>query len=822
MTATASDVIRVAALAWEIYRMGWSEEFDASQQYHDFGSDIKSLAENLNNIVRVVENARATWIQESVRIARSRGPPLQKDWDLSSLHEIIGDYRSTLEDCKRLLEQNYEFRNNRNFAYNIEWNLVIQPKVDRLRKRLESHNSKISILLKPLELNLLSDIHRDLADRIDAVHRSILHLHGLLIPDVEQAISEQGRAIPIPLIVPADVERRFQTAAERFYPAVRTPGNFPLQAGADAFVAHMDESTRRFSAGNFLNERTPSPKQYLALLKCVWIMRCLQESYELRTAPDSSQWPGYIAQLNEDLAVECLRFTAPSAQRLIAPDVGSPRPEDEYSIWPGEDIAEYISPHSEVYLEEILKLPMPSPSPSLRRAMTVYKLDATKYRLVESIEDSNSPAARRQEYKMEIDLKTVNLTPIYATPSSRPKSMEVQITSSSAKTNPTFQEHKQMLRFQHLLTGYKVYERYDQAMVTASFFVSGQEKPIEEHARIQIWIPHPFASSNSANASASVTPTALQSPSSSTFQSPTMQSPIRSNTRGSLNASMESMTIGRNPGPINPSMESMTTGRNRDNRTPSRLSKSSSRGSLGTGRESATIGNSREDVRSSAFSMRSFTNKSRQRAPSVMTTSSTTSRRSTATSITTISTGAGNRAHLHTKPAKPLLVIFLKGKDASAKLAIVAIQMDDKTEVKRERCGCRSSNSNCRSSCIERSDGPLMVQRWDADQGLGSWNLAKLGVEQRKELPADAWNDVRRVSLNFEKTEDRYTFSGSPCACKPKMQHDLARCILDGHHGVFGVVKQIGSQRLRNYHQERDRASGENMVLGSLPEDEQW
>ena len=724
----------------------------AGQQYHDFGSDIKSLAENLNNIVRVVENARATWIQESVRIARSRGPPLQKDWDLSSLQEIIGDYRSTLEDCKRLLEQNYEFRNNRNFAYNIEWNLVIQPKVDRLRKRLESHNSKISILLKPLELNLLSDIHRDLADRIDAVHRSILHLHGLLIPDVEQAISEQGRAVPMPLIVPADIEKRFQSAAERSYPTVRTLGNFPLQAGADAFVTHMDESTKKFSAGNFLNERTPPAKQYLSLLKCIWIMRRLQESYELRSAPDSSQWPGYIAQLNEDLSVECVRFTAPSAQRLIPPDVSSPRPEDEYSIWPGEDISEFISPHSEVYLEELLKLPMPSPSPSLRRAMTVYKLDATKYRLVETIEDTGSPAARRQEYKMEIDLKTVNLTPIYATPSSRPKSMEVQLTTSSAKINPTFQEHRHMLRFQHLLTGYKVYERYDQAMITASFFISGQEKPIDEHARIQIWLPHPFASPDSANPSA-LTPTALQSPSSSTFQSPTIQSPMRTNTRGSLNASMESMTFWRNSGPMNASMESISTGRNRDNRTPSRLTKSSSRGSIGTARDSAIMGNSRDDVRSSAFSMRSFTNKSRQRPPSVMTTSSTTSRKSTATSITTISTGAGNRAHLHTKPAKPLLVIFLKAKDAAAKLAIVAIQMDDKTEVKRERCGCRSSNSNCRSSCIERSDGPLMVQRWDADQGLGSWNLAKLGVDQRKELPADAWNDVKRVSLNFEKTE---------------------------------------------------------------------
>lgn len=67
---------------------------------------------------------------------------------------------------------------------------------------------------------------------------------------------------------------------------------------------------------------------------------------------------------------------------------------------------------------------------------------------------------------------------------------------------------------------------------------------------------------------------------------------------------------------------------------------------------------------------------------------------------------------------------------------------------------------------------------------------------------------------------ERYRFSGSPCSCKPIMQHDLSRCITAGHHGVFGVVKQIGSQRLRVYHQERDEAAGRNIVLGSLPEDE--
>lgn len=51
------------------------------------------------------------------------------------------------------------------------------------------------------------------------------------------------------------------------------------------------------------------------------------------------------------------------------------------------------------------------------------------------------------------------------------------------------------------------------------------------------------------------------------------------------------------------------------------------------------------------------------------------------------------------------------------------------------------------------------------------------------------------------------------------MQHDLARCVLDGHHGTFGVVKQIGSQRLKNYHQDRDDTSKRTMVLGSLAEE---
>jgi hypothetical protein len=815
---------------------------------------VRNLAENLTNIERVIENAKATWTQQSIRLVRSRVSPQPKEWDLSSLREIIGDYHKTLIDCQKLLEENHEFRRNRNFAYNIEWNVVIQPKVEHLRKRLEFHNSKILILLRPLELNLLSDIHRDLAERINAVadqvvavHHSILHLQGLLIPDVEQAMSEQGNAVVIQLDIPVDIESKFRTSAEKSYPEIRTTGNFPLQAGADIFVEHFENSTKNFTAkGNFLDDRKPPPQQYLALLKSVWIMRCLTECNALKDAPRHSQWHGYVQQLNEDLSIECQRFTAAPAQRLIAPDLRGLGNDDAYDIWPAENIADYISPHVELALEEVLKLPMPDPSESLRRDMSIFRLGSTKYRLLEVVEDKNTSSARRQEFKMEIDLKTVIFTPLYAIPSSRPKALEVVIASPTADIQPTFTEPKHILRLQHLLTGYKVYERYDQAMVTVSFFISGQATPVEEHGRLQLWLPHHFGNSSNSASSSAVPSRAGSS-------------------RASLKTGMETMSIGNSrsditstsrfaspTSPLSPfsatssnmARDPFALGNSRNNVMPNRIASQSSSNSISRSKDSITIGNAREPTTPSRQSSRSTSTSTKltksQRAPSiatsVMTTSSVTSRTSVS-SITTVSTGTG-RAHIHSKPSKPLLVIFLKSKEASGKLAIVAIQIDDKTQVERERCLCRTSNSKCVDSCIERSGGSLLAQRWDADQGLGSWNLGKLGMEQRKELPADAWNDVKRVTMKFKSLEgmlyhlrllawtiltlltERYMFSGGPCSCKPIMQHDLSRCITAGHHGVFGVVKQIGSQRLRNYHHEREEAAGRNIVLGSLPEHE--
>ena len=604
----------------------------AGHHYSDFGNDIRSLSDNLNNIQRVVENATTTWAQNHRGLGRS------KHWDLSSLDEIIGDYHATLEDCKRLLEENREFRTPRNFAYNVEWTLMIQPKVDHMRKRLDAHNSKIAILLKPLELSLLSEIHHDLAARIDAVHQSVLHLQGLLIPDVARAISDQEKGAVVLLPIPPEIETRFQCASGTYIDQSR-PDSFPLQAGADAVVAHLEQSTKTFSPGRFLNERIPTAKQYLNLLKCIWLIGRLEASEKMVSVDKDSQWPGYIAQLKEEISVQCQRFTTQGPGGLVVPELGSLQAPEDYSIWVEDNIATLISPHAQERLDEVLRIPLPSPR-GTERHMTAYKISSTRYRLVEVITENQAQIrlARSQEFSIEIDLSTLVLTPIYATPSSRPRALELLIHSGSAQTNPTFAEAKYVYQLQHLLTGYKVYERYDQAMVNVQFVLARQATPLEEHGRIQLWLPKQFqASSTSTSPSASVAhSTAHQS--AVTLDTTTDS---RASTRGEPRNSESTRYSYPNATMASPTSQSYSSTFSSVS-TPSRMS-------INPTPSPSSIYSS---FKSSAYS--------RNRTASIFTSATSVSNR-TASSVSTISTGKG-KARLHEKPAKPLLVIFLKSK----------------------------------------------------------------------------------------------------------------------------------------------------------------
>jgi hypothetical protein len=883
----------------------------AGQHFVGFGKDIQNLAQNLGDIVRVVENARLLYQQYALRSPQFRGFSSQKDWDLTSLCEIIGNSKATLEECNKLLTQNREIYRNQNSIYSNKWPLVIQPKVNDLQKRVRVHSFKTSALLKPLEVKLLATIRQDFGNQTapDNLGRGLPPppLQGLLILDIDQAVEEQGRCQPIPLTIPAEIETKLRSAAERSRPELRVPGGLPLQSGVETLINYFEESTKGFTGGNFLNERTPSPKQYLNLLSCIMILRHLQESEELKHVDQNSLWPAYIAELAEILRIECQRFATSSPQRLVAPDLASLNGElapPDHGKLKKEEISNLMSPHYNTHMDEVFKVPLPSPQDSVQRQLTISRIDSNRLYLVESVSYKDAPSDRLGQISLDIDLKTVQLTPIYATPSSRPNLSEVQLHTGTSQLNISFVEQKHVLRLQHLLTGYRVYDRYDQAMVKVSFFVAGQSTPLEEHGRIQLWLPQPFIPANKAPGSIPPSSSmneaelpAHQTPSLKKH-SPSQLTPSnrsgsilkwvpglrrssgatgasskgRGNNSGSsvhpisplenlgvpapvqsgpfeLAADSSTSSYSMNPVGLHPVSPDTATARPADgypsfgshNQSPRDTGSSSLgyHGGSSTSRNTTTPGASNGHEYSSlspnnvsrglqppnamalsdspptsatsmatqqssvamaaAFSGSGMSNhlpfsstspsfqghngptahqlpaapstnythvlrsRSSRATASVMSTMSTHSYSSLAPTVSTIKTIKGNSptsssgiARLHHKPQKPLLVIFLKSREAPSKLSIVAIQIDNHTSVKRERCECYNSHSSCRISCVERErGGSLLAQRWDSDAGLHSWNLAALGESQRKESQ-DLWPNLRRVSMKFEKMEGKF------------------------------------------------------------------
>ena len=116
-------------------------------QYADFGEEIKRLAENLQNLIRAVKK---------VSNLAANGPPKpqgtsEPEFDMSSLLEISGDFRDTLEQSKKLLVDHGSLGEQRGAItapfINIRWNMTIRPSVQRLRERIAIHNRKVGVFV---------------------------------------------------------------------------------------------------------------------------------------------------------------------------------------------------------------------------------------------------------------------------------------------------------------------------------------------------------------------------------------------------------------------------------------------------------------------------------------------------------------------------------------------------------------------------------------------------------------------------------------------------------------------------------------------------
>ncbi|KAJ9608441.1 hypothetical protein H2200_007429 [Cladophialophora chaetospira] len=816
------DIIQVSKAVWELYQLGWSDDLNAATQYAHFGRSVRGLAESLDGLIRMIDSA---YRQVRSGIGSQGGPR----WNFASLNEIIGDYQRTMHECRRLLISNRQYGQGVGPLRNIEWNVLIQPRAAALQERISHHNSKILIIIKPLEIDLLSQI----ISRLDAVHGRVEQVYGILTSNVPQAVRQQEQQLSHTLDCPPDILARFQRAAEQGNGNQRSAASRSLTDLTETFLLHLGQSTIHFQPERTFEAQIAPTKEYVNLLKCVWLMDQIEQHRDVHPRDDESHWVSYIKGLKAELSRECFRFDPRCPDQVLPPDLRLLNNID-FSIWPlktPEPILPPIVQLPAAMMDELLNVTLSSPRPSLVQHFRLLRGVDGKMSAVISAVDYEGEDERRDSQTLDFNIESAGLIPLYAV-SFEPGPSSIILRTDSVMAELAFKQADELLRFQRALTGYKVYEEFSQSSVMLELIMSGGKTPLVYSAHVQLWIPKELegrassgpgsdsdldlASRRTSNASPLSSPTSLY-PGTSNFNFGTTppNTDLLTNRLGHLNLSQ------RQNWPNGGSLSSSSNGTIRGSSfsqslpyhhaPPLGINRATSMASTHT---TASASTARESI--SVFSDQSRTS----RATSV------TSRK-----ITGLDSGTG-RGYVYQKPSEPMLVLFLKSTNNQVTttnappFSVVVIQLDEKTAPNYERCRCQSHPDQCDITALERDKGKddLFARIIEADE-LGSWDLMRFRPSPRQnQLSTDTatfakqpkpLQKLRRVTLKFPDVQSRYRLSGRPCGChKTKTTGELMACLREKHQGLLGELRQYHRKELGRF--EEAQRKRKDVILGPM------
>ena len=112
-------------------------------KYTEFKEDVEGLKDQLESL------------QLAIRISRTRTGALlapRQPATSRQLEQIFGNFKKTLEDCRRLLEKHTHHGTQQNPLFNLDWFLRVEDEVNMHRDRIAVLNSKLSLVLQSLEM----------------------------------------------------------------------------------------------------------------------------------------------------------------------------------------------------------------------------------------------------------------------------------------------------------------------------------------------------------------------------------------------------------------------------------------------------------------------------------------------------------------------------------------------------------------------------------------------------------------------------------------------------------------------------------------------
>ncbi|CEI60275.1 hypothetical protein FVEN_g6444 [Fusarium venenatum] len=802
------DAIKFAEFAWTVWEYGWARENNAGQHYRDFGSDVRILHNNLTELENAVRRAQESLRSHGARARDSLGG------DQYSLLEVIGDYNATLMECDQLLRDNRRYAETTGPIKNIDWNINIMPQVEHLRGRIQMHSTRIQHVLKPFQIDLVTNIHNDLIRRMQTMH---MGLHGVmrtvtaLLQDQNPILARQIEKELETEICAVGISENLLGRLERMLERRRP---LELSLMADCFLYHLQRATfqPQLGSNSFPHNATWVPN-YLPFAKCQVLMNRMKELEDIQNPRRTSVWPGYIRGLEEELSEAYSRVQSV----MIVPDTSMCR-DEILAFWPEDEPRTVVAP-KEPLVEHIslFQGPLATLSPNIsRREIKLQRQLGSNYRfkIVETIESNCQPPIEDPK-DLDFDIRSTVLIPLYADPlgcstATRPPEIMIEVDENKTQRHYRFLFLQDLLAFQAILTGFKVVDGYMEPRAIVRFIMSGDygdELGDLHDATIQIWIPKEWTD---ADRSAEDTPANDQGGRASGYGLSTPSLVQKSWDRNGSNILPNRCGTISNPNlRTSPPLVRKSWDWTGQNLLPERWETVSPPDV----RTSPPANGSSNTVNSPTMSPMTTTDQFRQ--PERQNRSNSIS---SYLSIATNSSGAshssqGSKHNVPVKlgdgsvgtgygtvrnpPRNPLLVLFTRPKGPESRRSIVAITLHTKTMPNRTTCKCEQT-TECKITALQNAHSLVDAHKFEGDK----WDLLRL-VASRHDMPR-RWDKLIRVSIMFPAPLLRMKFGGGPCWCSNRTEGELEVCHLQGHQGLLGVVRDYHRRLLIQYHNETD------------------
>ena len=455
-------------------------------KYRQFGTEIQSLGNGCKHLESVIAQSQRPGDQ---KITHQHFDTINTA-TFKALSQVTGDFLRTLQDCERLLSNNTKFKRTKaGFVDNVVWHGWTEKEIKNLTQRVHFHQTKISFIAKPLEMQLLLSIHRDVKGlkKDLAEIRRILDLTRISGSDSSTS-SEELLTVP-PALASRFIEALSVDKPETFL----VQDDLPLKEGFDALVFQFSNSTLNCSPNFGQQPSVQDESQYLNLIKSVWILEKLKESAHFRSAGQDSLWAEYIRELEGEIQDQLIRFqkgdlSAPSSEVL------SQLPKHCFNIWVSEGASTHTAALTEdqTLEEKILELDLPSPSHTHQSTLTIFRKSQVAFRLVSTTTDDQNKYYHKEE-SVEVNMNHTRLIPTFAATVDSCKAMNnVLLCADSSKPIVyKLQDSTDVAQFQRALTAFRV----DHDMSDIKWCIEYQR--IGKHgmsgmARLQLWHLKPF------------------------------------------------------------------------------------------------------------------------------------------------------------------------------------------------------------------------------------------------------------------------------------------------------------------------------------------